>query len=110
MSCFRHLATSLCRSGTQRARSRYRRRVMDYYVPEETEVLLRNRVNECKNLGLLLDKYIPTSVFEKPDKNDKNKGKTPWLTRILEPTSTNDTGKKQNKHIDTELARHVYQR
>lgn len=83
---------------------------MDYYVPEETEVLLRNRASECKNLGLLLDKYMPISVFEKPDKNDKNKGKTPWLTRILEPTSVKDKGKKQNRHIDAELAQHVYQR
>src|SRR2546428_3324 len=83
-------------------RSRYGRRVMDYYVPEETEELLRKRAHKCKNLGLLLDKYIPISVFEKPDKNDKNKGKTPWLARILEPTNPKDKGKEQNKHLDAE--------
>lgn len=80
-----------------------------YYLPDETEKHLQSHANECKNLGLLLDKYIPISAFEKPDKNDKNKGKAPWLARILEPTNA-DKGKKQNKHIDVELAQRAYQR
>ncbi|HYT43193.1 MAG TPA: type III-B CRISPR module RAMP protein Cmr6, partial [Methylomirabilota bacterium] len=83
---------------------------MTYYLPNETARMIERRVRACKNLGLILDKYIPITVFEKPDRNDKNKGKTPWLLNILEPLDAKNSDKKQSKHIDFDLAHNAYQR
>lgn len=73
-----------------------------YNLPFTTEEILVavNPSEKCENLGLLLDKYIPSSVFEKT-------GKAPWLLEIFKPTNGNET---QNNHIDAKFARSVYNR
>ncbi len=73
-----------------------------YNLPYKTEEVLKefNPVEECENLGLLLDKYMPNSVFEKA-------GKAPWLLDIFKPRNG---GKTQNNHIDAVFARNAYQR
>src|SRR5947209_17723231 len=50
-----------------------------YYLPRDTAALLTpDRVNRCKNLGLILDKYPERMAIEKGD------GRGQWL-RELEP-------------------------
>jgi CRISPR type III-B/RAMP module RAMP protein Cmr6 len=83
---------------------------MTYYLPNETARMIERRIRACNNLGLVLDKYIPISVFEKPDRNNKNKGKTPWLLNILEPLDVKNTDNNQTKHIDFDLAHNAYLR
>src|SRR5260221_8096086 len=53
-----------------------------YKLPYRTEEILKGfkPEEECKNLGLLLDKYMPKSVFEKA-------GKALWLSEIFRPHS-----------------------
>jgi CRISPR/Cas system CMR subunit Cmr6 (Cas7 group RAMP superfamily) len=66
----------------------------DYYLPWKTaELLTPDNLPQCKNLGLILDKYPPQAAV----REGKEKGK--WLTQ-LEPT----------KHINTRLARQAYTR
>src|SRR6266700_4975832 len=65
-----------------------------YYLPQETAHLLTtDRLQRCKNLGLMLDKYPPRTAV------DKSEGKSNWF-KELEP----------DKHIDTRLAEHAYKR
>jgi len=65
-----------------------------YYLPEETAQLLTStRVQQCRNLGLLLDKYPPRTAI------DESKGKSNWLKSFV-----------LDNHIDTHLAEHVYTR
>lgn len=65
-----------------------------YYLPPSTARLLsKDRIRRCKNLGLLLDKYIPQEAIQK----SKDKGN--WFKRL-------DTA----SHIDPRLAEHAYLR
>ncbi len=65
-----------------------------YYLPQETARLLTpDRLQRCKNLGLLLDKYPPQTAVE------KSEGKSSWLKEF-----------KSDNHIDNRLAEHVYKR
>jgi CRISPR type III-B/RAMP module RAMP protein Cmr6 len=80
-----------------------------YNLPRKTEeILIRlNPTQECQNLGLLLDKYVPKDVFEKPSRENPQAGKTSWLSSIFKPQSKNET---QNNHIDAAFAKNVYDR
>lgn len=73
-----------------------------YNLPYKTEEILKGfkPAEACKNLGLLLDKYIPKNVFEKA-------GKTRWLFDIFRPQNEKET---QNTHIDEVFAKNAYQR
>ncbi len=65
-----------------------------YYLPNDTARLLtEERLKKCKNLGLLLDKYIPQPAIE------KSEGKSIWLKTI-----------ESGSYIDTRLTESVYQR
>lgn len=80
-----------------------------YNLPRRTEEILikLNPTQECENLGLLLDKYVPKSVFEKPNRENQKAGKTPWLLSILKPKGENKT---QNNHINVLFAKEAYNR
>ena len=80
-----------------------------YNLPYATEQILEEVQPEkkCQNLGLLLDKYIPKRVFEKPSRENPQAGKAPWLLSIIKPESGKET---QNNHIDAVFARNVYSR
>ncbi|SRR6266571_3932920 len=75
-----------------------------YYLPGETTLVLNKHIGSCKNLGLILDKYIPISVFEEPDRRDRDKGKAPWLVRLMAAQEG------QNQYTDQQLAQSAYQR
>src|SRR5947207_1862673 len=65
-----------------------------YYLPSETARLLTPaRLQRCKNLGLILDKYPPQMAVE------KSEGKSNWLRAFA-----------ADNHIDTQLVEHVYKR
>ena len=66
---------------------------MSYYLTSTTREQVEKRKEMCKNLSLLLDKYIPVTAL------DGGKGKGDWL-KILQP----------EKHVDTKLAERAYQR
>lgn len=66
----------------------------DYYLPQEIAKLLTDdRLKNCKNLGLILDKYPPQSAVQ------KSEDKGTWLK-----------GFESDTHIDVKLAENVYQR
>ncbi len=52
-----------------------------YYLPPQTAELLDKGVAGCKNLGLILDKYVPQDVIE------KNENKGPWLKYLVQEQS-----------------------
>jgi CRISPR type III-B/RAMP module RAMP protein Cmr6 len=65
-----------------------------YYLPQATARLLTpDGLPQCKNLGLILDKYAPRTAV------DKSEGKSTWLKAFETDT-----------HIDTRLAEQVYER
>lgn len=65
-----------------------------YYLPQVTAHLLTsNSLQQCKNLGLILDKYPPRTAI------DSSEGKSNWF-KSFEPVN----------HIDAWLAEHVYKR
>ena len=64
-----------------------------YLPPTTTRLLTEERVRRCKNLGLILDKYIPEEAIQ------KSEGKGIWL-KTLDPDS----------RVDGKLAESVYQR
>jgi len=64
-----------------------------YYLPTTTASILNDYVGQCKNLGLLLDKYPPIEVI------GNSQGKSSWL-RKLEP----------NRRVDSNLAKAAYDR
>jgi len=65
-----------------------------YYLPSQTARLLTQaRLQRCKNLGLLLDKYPPQMAVE------ESKGKSNWLRAFA-----------ADNHIDTQLVENVYNR
>jgi CRISPR type III-B/RAMP module RAMP protein Cmr6 len=64
-----------------------------YYFPRFMWELLDQHVGQCKNLGLILDKYPPATV------PGDSQAKSEWLKR-LEP----------NKHIDASLTQSAYAR
>ena len=64
-----------------------------YYLPSETAARLSDYVGQCKNLGLLLDKYPPIEVI------GNSQGKSSWLRR-LEP----------NRRVDSNLTKAAYDR
>jgi CRISPR-associated protein Cmr6 len=65
-----------------------------YYLPSETAQLLTpDRLQRCKNLGLMLDKYPPQTAIA------KSEGKSSWLRELA-----------SNNHIDTQLVENVYER
>jgi len=66
---------------------------MPYYLPSTTKEQVEKRKEICKNLSLLLDKYIPITAL------DGGKGKGDWL-KILQP----------EKHIDAKLTEQAYHR
>lgn len=68
-----------------------------YYLPSQTARLLTpDRLQRCKNLGLLLDKYPPQTAIDTSSKSD---GKSSWLR-----------GFTSDNHIDTQLVENVYKR
>ncbi len=67
---------------------------MTYYLPSTTEKVLRDYAHECKNLGLLLDKYPPKSAIQ------DSRGKSEWLKKEV----------VLNNHIDFTLVRNAYRR
>src|SRR5690348_10448730 len=68
-----------------------------YYLPlETTQLLTPDRLQRCKNLGLLLDKYPPRTAIDTSSKSD---GKSSWLR-----------GFTSDNHIDTQLVENVYKR
>jgi CRISPR-associated protein Cmr6 len=62
-----------------------------YFLPPHTSDLIEEYSSHCKNLGLILDKYLPQAVI----KDSKNKG--PWL-------------KSLDQTLDTEMLLAVSQR
>jgi CRISPR type III-B/RAMP module RAMP protein Cmr6 len=65
-----------------------------YYLPPETaQRLTPDRLQLCKNLGLILDKYPPQTAIE------KSEGKSNWLK-----------GFTSNNHIDPQLVENVSKR
>lgn len=72
-----------------------------YNLPHQTKMILErfNPDRDCLNMGLLLDKYMPKSVFAA--------GKSEWLSRILKPQEQSND---QNNHIDPDFARQAYKR
>jgi CRISPR-associated protein Cmr6 len=81
-----------------------------YNLPHQTVDILQSFQPDvaCQNMGLLLDKLFPRSVFEQPGREkNPNAGKAPWLLDILKPKNG---GQAQNNHIDSEFARNVYKR
>jgi CRISPR-associated protein Cmr6 len=68
-----------------------------YYLPPETAQLLTpDRLQRCKNLGLILDKYPPQTAIDTRLKSD---GKSSWLREFA-----------SNNHIDVQLVENVYKR
>jgi len=68
-----------------------------YYLPLQTAQLLTpDRLQRCKNLGLLLDKYPPQTAL---DTSQKSNGKSSWLKTLM-----------RDNHLDTQLVENVYQR
>src|SRR5260370_17483995 len=67
---------------------------MTYYLPSTTEKVLRDYAHECKNLGLLLDKYPPKSAIQ------DSRGKSEGLKKEV----------VLNNHIDFTLVRNTYRR
>ncbi len=67
---------------------------MTYYLPIATAQLLREgHLKNCKNLGLILDKYPPETAVQ------KSEGKSSWLRDIA-----------SGNYIDTRLMESVYTR
>ncbi len=65
-----------------------------YYLPAETADLLDDeRMHQCKNLGLLLDKYPPQAALQ------NSAGKNQWLRDTM-----------SRPLIDADLALHAYRR
>ncbi len=65
-----------------------------YYLPQKTEKqLTQERLQHCKNLGLILDKYPPQSVI------GNSSAKSPWFKQLI-----------AENHIDTQLVESVYKR
>ena len=76
----------------------------NYYLPDETaQLLTTTRVERCKNLGLILDKYVPKRVIEVVDRMEgdkkKNNERSDWLKNF-----------QSNNHIDRQLVESVYTR
>src|SRR5258708_3038837 len=104
MSYLWRLAPPLCPSRTQAAGNRGEYVMSSkYYLPkgledllEKTKVsleerekpLIPERLQACKNLGLILDKYPPKTAI------GVGEGKNSWLKALM-----------PNKHIDIELAK-----
>src|SRR2546422_9089524 len=64
-----------------------------YHLPADTSVLINDHISKCKNLALILDKYIPAGVL------GTSQGKSEWLKR-LEP----------NSRIDVVFTQYAYSR
>ena len=60
---------------------------MKYYLPAATAQIIESHERMCRNLGLLLDKYLPKEVIQ------ESKGKSEWFRRI-----------DVNNRIDPELS------
>src|SRR6266567_2814866 len=87
------MAPSFCRSRITRIRRGIGMNER-YYLPNDTARLLtEDRIQKCKNLGLILDKYAPQVAIQKSEL------KSVWLKSI-----------EQVNHIDTRLAESVYKR
>lgn len=70
-----------------------------FCLPADTEkALTKERIKGCKNLGLILDKYIPYRVIDK-DERSKKDSRSIWLKEI-----------QQNIHGDPVLQENIYQR
>ena len=69
----------------------------DHYnlPPQTAQLLTLERIQKCKNLGLLLDKYAPQTAIEP----NKSANKSTWLKELY-----------ANTHIDKQLAEQVYKR
>ena len=65
----------------------------DYYMPLETGNLIDRSLQNCRNLGLILDKY-PTQLAVQ-----RSESKSIWLKEM-----------KPDSHIDEQLAEQVYSR
>jgi CRISPR-associated protein Cmr6 len=68
-----------------------------YYLPPETaQQLTPDRLQRCKNLGLILDKYPPQTAIDTRLKSD---GKSSWLR-----------GFTSDNHIDAQLVENICKR
>jgi CRISPR type III-B/RAMP module RAMP protein Cmr6 len=75
-----------------------RSRETEYYLPRQTARLLTaDRIKQCGNLGLLLDKYMPQRVIEEGRNKGILKGK--WLQEIASGYT-----------VDLQLAASMYRR
>ena len=73
-------------------------RPTQYYLPRQTARLLTaDRIKQCRNLGLLLDKYPPQRVIQ--ESRDKGMFKSRWLQEIT-----------NNYTVDVRLAESMYRR
>jgi CRISPR type III-B/RAMP module RAMP protein Cmr6 len=64
-----------------------------YFLPEDTERILLRQEQACRNLGLMLDKYVPQRVIL------ESKNKADWFRRL-----------NPNQHVDLRLAKAAYDR
>lgn len=64
-----------------------------YYHPPSIVRVVQEHIGQCKNLALILDKYVERKAI------DENKERGPWMRDLL-----------QGQVIDAELARSAYQR
>ena len=64
-----------------------------YNLPADTSVLLNDHFSKCKNLALILDKYIPADV------PGNSQGKSEWLKRL-----------ESNSRIDIVFTQYAYSR
>ncbi len=62
-------------------------------LPWGTARIVSKHINQCKNLGLILDKYVPRYVID----DSKNKGS--WLNQLA-----------SGSHVNPQLAQAAYQR
>lgn len=67
---------------------------INYYLPRETADLLTDEgIKQCKNPGLLLNKYLPQAVLQSSARKNQ------WLRETMSQT-----------RIDADLAHHAYRR
>lgn len=80
----------------------------EYNLPYRAEEILKafDPMKNCENLGLLLDKYMPKSIFDKPNPTTRT-GKAFWLLDTLKSRNENEV---QNNHIDAQFPRNLYRR
>ncbi|MBE3560239.1 MAG: type III-B CRISPR module RAMP protein Cmr6 [Ktedonobacteraceae bacterium] len=75
---------------------------MTYYLPASIARLIEQGSGTCRNMALLLDKYVTQEVISGSKEDGKEKGeKGKWLRELVS---------QQHKHIDIKLAENAYRR